>query len=215
MQTALSAAAKLAERYRVSLDDVVLADPDTPEEAKLKEDFIESSMLVAKGKHRRPPCNKYVVNILQEFFAVQVIYTEEASRLLLLGRQSDVEFATYVYGYLKHTFTRLWRKAKRARNLRMSERASFFYGLWLSLRKKLRDEQGENRFEAQKELNVGKDQYALALHNEDAAREAFVKNLHPRLRYSRPDYAGNAWDGGAYREGLESGKTIDINKPLK
>lgn len=208
MESALETAQRLAVKYNIDLSQIDLTD------SSVLEPIIEEELRTCKGKFRRPPCNKFVVNILIQFFNVEAVYMKGGSTIVFFGRKQDVEFAIYLYGYLKNTFTKLWRKYKQEYGVPMSSRASYFFGLFAGLQDKL----SKAKDEAEKEqiaLGMDSQRYALAVVNEEERRQAAVNNAHPILRKCRTKFTANVNDNHAVNHGVAKGRTIQINPALK
>src|SRR5690606_25619435 len=94
---------------------------------------------------RLPTCHKFIIWILQKYFAVNIVevteneeYTDKGIRkfgkrksLSFIGRQTNVQIAIYVYGYLHREFMQLWHEHRKQTDAPMSSRNSFFYGLYV------------------------------------------------------------------------------------
>lgn len=227
MEAAMSHAVRYAVRHQIEhfIKDgklVVkgLSESDIGVAPPMKEGFNTVDYRTAKGKGRRPPCNKYLVWILMSHFNVSVIYS--GSVVSFVGRKSDTAFALYAYKFLHHAFTNIWRKYKRETGASMNERNSCFYGIWDGLDKRLTSEAAESEREElakisseyKTEAGAVDDSFRLAVVAEKDERKKFLNSEHPVLK-SVDSTAGPISSYGAVRYGREAGKKLHINVPLE
>ncbi len=237
METALMAAQRLAIANRIDLSTISLegAGVSAPEE------MVEDGLRVGRGK-RKPPANRFICSILLDFFNVEIVTTSDCDDaeyqkelglyitgkserfknevpspptvLSFLGRKSDVLFAKYAYGFLQGAFSRAWREHKQANNSPMSERASFYLGVWRGLSGKLRRAKRETEAEllalAPVEASAS---YALATVKEEDVRGSFLKDKHPVLTYSKAQPV-NVTNRDTVWAGVQAGEKIEIHKAL-
>lgn len=246
METALAAAQRFAIQHRIDINTIVVGQTGLSAPV---EEMTEAVLKVGIGK-RRPPANRFICGILQEFFNVEVLYGSDTkdpdyrkrreawfeaeraytrehpwrhysvpmpdapSTVEFLGRQSDVAFATYAYGFLQTAFARAWRKHKNTYDSPMSHRASFYSGIYDGLHSKLRRERRDAEQQLLGEAGMSNDAYALAVVTEEDQRQAFMKEKHPLIRTVRSAPV-NVESYATQRAGREAGEKITISKALE
>lgn len=227
-ETALAMAQKLAMRHGVDISEIDVAEVTTAGEPFVSEEFKPSGYRGA-FMARFPTSHKWIVRLLQKYFAVDVITkkkyttwtrhdgkkrTGHVDYMELHGRRTSVQIATYVYGFLFHEFTRRWlAELKKNPTLSMIDRNGFYGGLYYGLDEKLKAEKGVAEREIQAELKSSQST-ALVLLKEDEKREQSLKETHPRLRYVSVDY-GRVNNYSAHASGREQGREININPAIK
>lgn len=163
---------------------------------------------------RLPVTNNYVSSILQKYFNVRVILTgsRETGRILsIIGKEQDVEFATFLYGYLNTTFMNLWKQYKDKYNAQTTARASFFLGLYRGLAAKLTANKQQVE---QSSLDASqKEQYGLILVNDEKRLELAVNGFFNKVRSVAPAKV-NLNNGHAINSGFEQGGKINIHAGL-
>lgn len=228
VQNAMAAAQKLATKHKIDLGRVKVLDTDPVS----KEPFIERAFKYG-SKVYKPMEVKYIGWILQEFFGVAVVRQEKFDKerdkagaihcrslfLKIIGRQSDVEFATYAYEYLREVFPKLWRKHKAETGADMEARRSYYYGVMQGINRVLEDarketEQVEFAALPDAERRQTETSYQLMIVGEEAALKAEVKTLHPMLVYKK-DRPGNIYDPAARSAGFQAGLKVKIHRPLE
>lgn len=120
---ALARAMELIAKHDLDLGEINLDEPTE----KFIRDHIHVGLRVSLVK-------KLVAGILVSFFHVKVCLT--SPRLAVLGRESDVQIATYVFDFLVRSCTRecgLWTQVERAnrRKITTVKKNSFIRG-WIS-----------------------------------------------------------------------------------
>ncbi len=237
METALAAAQRIAIQHRIDL--ATITEGSSGLSAPVEE-MAEDKLRVGKGK-RKPPANRFIVSLLVDHFNVEVIYAQDykdedyrrrraswveapireagprpdpPSTVLFLGRRSDVAFAKYAYGYLQSAFARAWRVFKQENDAPMSERASFYLGVWRGLDRKLSSEKKKVEVELLAEAALDPNAYALAVVSEADEREAFKRNKHPVLGKAKYSPV-NVVSSDAVYAGQEAGGKITIANALE
>ncbi len=166
-EQALMAAQRLALKNNIDLASI-----DTTEDTGAGEPIINQPWTpVREGggecAARLPTCHKFITWILTNYFAVRIIeitawgtyedkgVTKSGKRksLSIIGRQTNVQIAIYVYGFLHREFMDLWHKHKKETGASMSSRNSFFFGLYAGLNEKMELEKGLSEIEAQAKLS--------------------------------------------------------------
>lgn len=217
MEQAMLMAQRLAIKHRVDLATITEADTGMVKQ----EDIVEGGIRVGEG-HRRPPADRFLTDILVDFFNVEVIYRrvyrtneerQAGAYVLFIGRKSDVEFAGYAYLFMQKAFSRAWVKYKRETGAPMARRASFYHGVYIGLATKLRAEKGIAERQALADAGMSEQAYGLAVISEADARKAAVKDKHPVLVTQRlPEV--NSYHHGAQSAGYKVGKELTINKAI-
>jgi len=238
METALLAAQRLAIANRIDLSTISTEGAGVSAPA---EEMVEDGLRVGIGK-RKPPANRFICSILIDFFNVELITTFDYSDptykaecrayengvserfkvetpspptvLSFLGRKSDVAFAKYAYGFLQGAFSRAWREYKQKNGAPMSERASFYLGVFRGLNSKLKKAKADTEAEllglVAPEVSTS---YALAVVEEKDVRGTFLRDKHPVLVYNKARPV-NVTSRNAVWAGVEAGEKIEIHKAL-
>src|SRR6201996_7267462 len=203
MENAMAMAQKLAFKYRINLDELRENVAETTTD--LGGDIIKK-IFKSNNTDRHPDSNEYICVILNNFFGVRVILIERSSKIGVVGKEIDVDFAIYVYQFLRATFKKLWYVSKFENVLPEDSKHSFYRGLFESLGEKLALSQKEV------EQEVG-DKYAIVIVDNakrlaEKYNEFFPDQKSSRARIARPK------DIEAYEDGLEKGRKININQPI-
>lgn len=220
---AIAMATKLAHRHNIDLASIDAAEITATGEPIVDEVFRPQRSGGGFVEDKLPVANKYLVWLLQSFFAVRVVEgttwveseLRNAPSLNIIGRRTNVQIAIYVYGFLYNEFQRRWRAYKQKENAPMAARGTFYNGMYQALRKKLDETMGETMLEKQQEIVAPTGtSMAMVLRTEEEKVEAAMKEAHPRLVYvkrSVPD----VHDYSSLYAGREAGAQININPALK
>lgn len=214
-EAAMAAALRLAERYNVDLDSIDPEDASKVRGGLEHEEFVNRKFKVAKGDRRRPPCHSWVAWILTEYFHVELVYC--GSTVWVVGRKSRAEVAEFLYFHLVRSFNALWRSAKARDNLVPSERASYFYGLYEGLKRKLDRARKDAKDETQAALvaaGAANDCQTLVLIKETERLKQASKGYHPVVVQRRGSPGGDVWSDRATDRGRTDGAAITITQGL-
>lgn len=224
-EAAMEAALKYSQRHNINLESF---DHETATStlSASAEAFISKAIKVAKGNYRKPPCSKWVVAILCDYFNVDIVYGagRYSSTIYIIGRESAVLFAEWAYFHVVHQFNKLWRAYSVANFVHTSDRASYFYGLWVGLDSKLRKAKQDGRQEiivelSEKSITTQEEtssRYDLAIINEEASLKQAKANFHPVLIAGKGNLLSNVQSSSpAARRGIEDGGKIEFSKPLE
>jgi hypothetical protein len=168
---------------------------------------------VDKGKVDLPktlnPADLMILSLLQAHFNVKTILMPNGrgTPVDIIGSPADIDFAIYVFQYLRQTFFRCWNEFKRVHA--NPDKASYYRGLRDGLNTALK--------EAKKraEESYGSDErqtYGLVLVDQQAAIKQYVDEHYGKLR--KRSGAGKKMHSGSYTAGESRGRTIQINRPL-
>jgi hypothetical protein len=174
-ESAMAMAVKLATQYNVDLSRVAVDQRQT--DLYTKEIFDEKSS-------RLPITMQYTVAIIQKFFSVRVVTVGNrwsGRALTFIGKQSDIENAKFIYGFLNSTFLRLWHnfyKKNPYLNVKTS-RKSYFLGLFQGLYAKLdaAKKAVESSIHSSEEQ-----QYQIMLVNDEKLLNDAMVAFYPNLR---------------------------------
>lgn len=203
METAMAMATKIAFKYRINLEEV---RPDEQGNIKVGIDMVKRSF-----RTLNPESHRFIVNILNKFFGVKCCDDYKGcNNLFVVGTPLDVDFAIYVYAFLRFTFKKLWEWQKYEDCLEENKvnRNSFYLGLHAGLVEKLGEEKVKAEMEASSvncRAMVLVDEHAVALQNKFLAE---FPNTHKATAKS---YAVNS---AVHSTGKEVGKSLSINKAL-
>lgn len=203
MEIALAAAQRMAIKHKIDL--ATICDESTEDESLGGEIIRKIFKTTFESETREPACSLYVCAILKKFFSVKLVALKPGVKLAVIGKESDVDFAIYVYAYLRGTFNKLWYVEKDLYEYNDSSRDSFFRGLYDGLQTKLADVQMEMEKEAP-------EKYALVLVADESKLVAKLKEFYPSLRQEKAKFG--KYDHSAYESGKEQGGKVGINKPL-
>jgi Protein of unknown function (DUF2786) len=231
-ENALMAAQRLAAKHEIDLATIDMTENTAAGEPIVQQPFTPSRQGGGVCAARLPSCHKFITWILKAYFGVKVIevtdwaaYIDKGEKkhgkvksLSIIGRQTNVHVAIYVYGYLHREFMDLWHKHRKATSADMSSRNSFFYGLYIGLNDKLLAEKGRVEEEVQQQLAQAESNsnktVAMVLIGEKEKIDQAVKGYHPRVKYTKVS-EGNTNDDGALIEGARAGKKIKIVTALE
>lgn len=207
MENAMVMAQKLAFKHRINLDE--LRDCGENETIDLGKNIVKKTYKCSPT-NSFPSAHRYFCCIIDRYFGVKTITIEGEGKIGVVGNVTDVDFAIYVYSYLRGTFKKLWYVAKFELVLEEFSRGSFYVGLWESLNAKLNEAQESAKKEAAAEYKSG---FELVLVDFNKALQEKFDEFYPESRKMR-GRAPTVKDEGAYRDGLAKGRKININQPL-
>jgi hypothetical protein len=199
-----------------------LAKSDNPNEAKVAMERAQDMMIKhniemrevkadntytsaeSDGFKRESMEDKYINSILTNYFYVDIVkggtrYGEK--RFTYVGEASNVEMAMYVRDYLLRTFQTLWKKYKKEHNLQSSSKQSFYLGLFKGFCAKMEEQLAQAVESYGKELVLVKDPKV----------EEKVQEMFPNASKMPSKKVRNS-DPGAYNDGFEKGKKINVNR---
>lgn len=145
--------------------------------------------------------------ILAQHFFVRCVWVwsydparDRRGRVLeICGSDSNLEFATYVHGFLADTAERLWVEHKRRHGIRANkDRRRFLAGVMMGFHEKLGQQAEEHAEEG-------------LVWVPEAALEDWVGARHPALRRGR---ATTVRADGAWQHGRSAGRRIVLHKPV-
>jgi len=204
MQNAMALALRLSLKHKIPLEDV--KNMDETETVHLAPNIIQKTFDTNKGRASHPTSYKYLADLLCRYFSVKVMKLD-GNKAALVGTEEDVDFALYVFQYLKVTFRKIWEVYKWEEQVGNDKRESFYYGLWQGLRIKLESEK-----EATIKASGVENQFQLVLVKHDALLNEKLKEFFPGAvqRTNRP----RSIDGEVASAGRERGMKININQAL-
>ncbi len=229
-EQALMAAQRLALKNNIDLATIDTTQDTSAGEPIIHQPWTPTREGGGECAARLPTCHKFITWILESYFSVRIIevtqwgaYEDKGviksgrrKSLSIIGRQTNVQIAIYVYGFLHREFMDLWHAHKKETGASMGSRNSFFYGLYIGLNDKMQREKGRAEMEVQAELshaNHGKS-YEMVLIGEKEKVDQRVKEAHPRLVYTSTS-EGPINDYSSVIEGTRQGRDITIHTALK
>lgn len=156
---------------------------------------------------RRADHERYLARILSDHFFVEAIVVgvyrpregKSGSVLEVLGTETNVAMASYVYDFLRNAAARLWKAHKTRTGIRSDrERLSFYSGVMRGFLDKL---------EAERKAN---DATGLVWAG-DPKLDGHFRKRHPRIRTVTT--SGRAHAEG-YASGREAGRDLVLHKPV-
>ncbi len=200
-QAAMAAAQRLAIQHNLDLAGVMASGPVDATTPRLETD---KTQLRAPNKHR--PYSEPIAHVLIECFDVRVIWVGAADAVVI-GEKTDVQLATYVWGWLQGVFPRLFRQYCDDNGLPFLTgvvRRSYYVGLGQGIRENNR----RQRAEAKADARTGQS-FALVLVKKDEVVQARVAQEFPQLR-SIPNRARSV-NHEALGSGRAEGRKIKLN----
>lgn len=201
-QLALAKAQELMTRHNI--DSALL---------RMERGEAGSGFTVDKGKVDLPktlnPADLMILSLLQGHFNVKTILMPNGrgTPVDIIGSPADIDFAIYVFQYLRQTFFRCWNEFKRVHA--NPDKASYYRGLRDGLNTALK----EARQRAEESYGSGERQtYGLVLVDQQAAIKQYVDEHYGKLR--KRSGARRKMHSGSYTAGESKGRTIQINRPL-
>lgn len=151
-----------------------------------------------------------ILLLLKEHFNVRIVLLESPHETAvdIIGIREDVQFAVYVFYFLRETFPRCWNEFKAGD--KVSDQKSYYWGLHDGLKNAILE--GKNRAE-ETASTVERDRYQLVMVDTDAAMDQYMSEQyggHLRKRHSR----GRRVHAESYRAGMSKGGEIEVNRPL-
>ncbi len=195
---ALSKVYELLEKHHLKIEEI----QELPQE-EVQENIVElhSSQISSK--------THCIVSILNDFFHIQCIYhtryedhvtkTVRRKSVRLIGRETDVEVALYVFHFLSREFESLWKSYRQQTQAPQREKKGFLYGIYLGLKEKL-DTQ-KNRY--QQDRSSSHEMIPI-----DRGVQEYIEKEYPHLR--RKTWNSQC-DTSSLAEGKHAGKSIKIN----
>lgn len=192
-ENASKKAQELLLRHNLSIDEYV----SKSELDQIEIDSMTKSNVVAD----------VIQILLKDFFFVRCYYQLQASHykngklmtiktVQMIGTESNIEIAKYVYDYLTFTFNHLWKEYKKETLCHVSAKKSFIYGLYYGLRDKL----------AEQQRNV-LNEYGLVVVPNQALND-YMSTLNLKTKKSN----NNNYNSNAANAGKSLGSNININK---
>lgn len=229
-ETALVTAQRLALKHGIDLASIDMTEDTAKGEPFIQQPFTPERAGGGQCVSRLPSSHKFITSILTGYFGVRVIevtatalYTDKGEQkvgpvksLSIIGRQTNVSIAIYVYGFLYREFMDRWADHRRSTNASLSSRNSYFYGLYLGLADKLERDKGKLIFEEEAKLATAAapQDLSIVLVSEAKKLHQATAGYHPRIRHVTPT-VGNIHDYGSMYTGKAEGKEIEIVTALK
>ena len=153
---------------------------------------------------RFSPAHKWLYPIIQRFFFVHPIRKEYARgkwRLEVIGAETNVTVAGYVYNFLLRAYRRLWREYRLAHPRRKPLRSSYYFGVSAGIVSRLMEQRETTEREAGRKVG------------EDPNLEKYVDALYPdreRARPRKPPRFNTAAESGS-----RDGRKVRIHKAVE
>lgn len=155
------------------------------------------------------PADLLILALLQSHFNVRVILLHGRGQtpVNIIGTPTDVEYAVFVFHFLRETFFRCWNEFKKTTI--SPDRKSYYRGLHDGLKAEL------NSAKRRAESGYSADQrgkYELMIVDAKAVIDRHVVEKYGKLRNRRSQ--NRRVDSESYVAGKAKGATIRINRPL-
>ena len=155
------------------------------------------------------PADMLILSLLQSHFNVRVILLHgiKETPVDIIGTPTEVEYAVFVFHFLRETFFRCWNVFKRL--TLKPERKSYYRGLHDGLKAELdtAKHRAENAYTADQ-----RGKYELMIVDAKALIDRHVAEKYGKLRTRRQQ--NRRVDSESYVAGKTKGATIRINRPL-
>ena len=196
-ELALEKAFEIATKYGVDLGEVTTED--NPKESVEWQEVFDTDKRNFKMEK--------IDGIVGKFFNVYLLIFHKEGKVVWVGKPTDIFFAKWVRDYLDETWSRLAKEAKEEALLdgKLFDYKSFYLGVTYSLYEKLMSMQKNMQ------QNPG-DKYALALRKTNDELAYFLRSRGVRITVRQLAQTNISED--VYRQGVEAGKGITINRPL-
>ncbi len=195
-------------------------------EAKKSDEPIEKNENISLGK-RASVCQSYICWILKNHFNVRVIYTGGryyGRKLILIGKRTDIDIATYVNSFLNTEFMKLWHEYRKTNPMAQTkDRNSFLWGLYEGMCSKLKEGESEAKKSAfetlaqtrtETEIDQVKNCMALTVTTHQERLEKATEEFFPHLR-SKRSYVSYSHSGEARQAGYSAGRTISLRRGVE
>ena len=155
------------------------------------------------------PADLLILSLLQSHFNVRVILLpgHKQTPVDIIGTPTDVEYAVFVFHFLRETFFRCWNEFKRTTVC--PDRKSYYRGLHDGLKTELntaRHRAGQSYSADQRS------KYELMIVDTKAVIDRHVAEKYGKLRNRKQK--NSRVDSNSYVAGKSKGATIRINRPL-
>ena len=155
------------------------------------------------------PADLLILSLLQNHFNVRVILMpgHKQTPVDIIGTPVDVEYAVFVFHFLRGTFFRCWNEFKRTTH--NSDKKSYYRGLHDGLKAELNaaKRRAEESYSADK-----RGKYELIIVDAKALIDQHVAEKYGKLRNRRQ--TNRRVDSESYVAGKTKGASIRINRPL-
>jgi len=205
---ALGKAHELLAKHQLCVADIHQLD----ENNAFYEEIIESK--IDTKSSRLSTKNQLLMDLLEDHFCVYQYrdeqYVDGKSRVFvaLIGRESSITVAKYVFHYLSEEFERRWNSHKKRIGVRRSEKRGFFYGIYHGLHQKLM----ENARAMRTKESMFDNKPTQDLMNIDQAIRDYVRKHHPKMgSYCH----GSPFYKNSYEDGIHAGNSINIRSAVE
>ena len=155
------------------------------------------------------PADLLILSLLQSHFNVRVIllHGHKQTPVDIIGTPTEVEYAVFVFHFLRETFFRCWNEFKRSADI--PDRKSYYRGLHDGLKAELdgAKRRAENAYTADQ-----RGKYQLMVVDAKAIIDRHVAEKYGKLRNRRQQ--NRRVNSESYVAGKAKGATIRINRPL-
>ena len=155
------------------------------------------------------PADLLILSLLQSHFNVRVIllHGHKQTPVDIIGTPTEVEYAVFVFHFLRETFFRCWNEFKRSTD--NPDRKSYYRGLHDGLKAELDSakRRAENAYTTDQ-----RGKYQLMVVDAKAIIDRHVAEKYGKLRNRRQK--NSRVNSESYVAGKAKGATIRINRPL-
>lgn len=218
-ENALLMAKRLCAKHELDISEI-----DAWSDTKTVKESIERADL--NLGNRMPIAQRFISHIIQDHFGCRIIYCGgryEGRRLVLIGKKSDVEIASFINEFLNREFLDQWHKAKNQNGFRTEDRNSYFLGVFKGLNEKLKQSAAKftDSYIADIRANKGEEaavkvqeSFALMRIGDKERIEEKVSQEFPRLSHKRSYYSSGRHSENAMDKGYVAGKNINLHRPV-
>jgi Protein of unknown function (DUF2786) len=216
---------RLADRSRGATEHEAKVALSKAEELMTRHKIDSAMLRMARGSHDLPeseikkdnvslpktlnPADLLILSLLQSQFNVRCVlgHSNGHTPVDILGTAEDVQYALYVFHFLRETFFRCWNEFKVT--LREPNRKSYYRGLHDGLKAALIE--GKKKAEAEASAEACR-QYEIVLVDNAAALNRYVTETYGKLR--KRSSRSNRVQSESYTAGKAKGSTLQINRAL-
>lgn len=182
-ELALQKSQELLNKYHLTLEDI---NNHTKKSLIIEEDFFI--------KQRLNVWDKYILNIINEFFHVEIMKHPDTHQYILVGTQTHIDIAKRVYEYLKEIFKRSLKTYKKIH--KRAQPQSYYFGLYCGLYTKL-----ESSYISDTE------EHAIVLY--ESVVQNYLKETYGDITVTQQPRI-KLYDKNAYLHGEQDGSRINI-----
>lgn len=207
-EAALRRAQYLLEKYELDMSEI--------------EDYFETHMCeeLFFEKQKLSVWDKYILNILQEFFHVEILVAV-GGKYVIVGSKDHIDVARMIYEYLKDIFVKSFREYRKIHKRAQSQ--AYYMGLYAGLYNVLQAhiqqpldqyvQQSEHVQNTEQDTEHSEHNECTALAIYDRAIDEYLKERYGEVPKTRKKQI-EIYDRQAFFRGEEAGQRINIKRSI-